>query len=109
MRIDFNPDREGHVKHKFEVIDATRRRLEHIPKYPQYKFGDKGALRLNDEKLAREIQKECGRDVTVTRIRYPDEADRGHTYFFGRFQGLPWATYDDLGRRIHTEEEISQR
>jgi len=91
---DYNPDREGHHKHKFTVLDATRRRLKHIPNYPDLKFDKHGRLRLSDEGLAREIQKET-KDVTVTRMKHPDRSDRGHVYFFGQWPEMPWKKVKD--------------
>lgn len=100
---DFNPDREGHVDHRFIVQNA----------WPQYnhKKGlqtSKGNLAFNhedrfvvkDAALAREIQQDNPKDVTVTRVRNPSQADRGHRYHFGQMPAMPWHRYDDDGNRI---------
>lgn len=86
---DYNPDREGHHQHKFTVLDATRRNLEHVPNHPELKFNHQGRLRLKDAGLAREIQQET-RDVSVTLLKHPHRSDRGHVYFFGQWPEMPW-------------------
>jgi len=101
---DFNPDKEAHAEHKFVVQNATRRPMENVPNFPDLKFNNQGRLRLTDEGQAREIQ-QMTKDVTVTRLRHPSRSDRGHVYFFGQFPGLPWAKYDELGRRIDEDAD----
>ncbi len=88
---DFNSDREGHIQHKWIVQNATQNR-----DFEGVKAGDKdmlfdkeGRFLISDEVVAGEIRKEHPRDVTVTRMRYPDVADRGHTYFFA-VPEMPW-------------------
>lgn len=106
---DYNPDKEAHHKHKFIVHDATRRGLDGIHTSKGYmKFNREGRFMVSDEKLAREIQTEVDQNATVTRVRWDDPADRGHTYFFTT-PGLPWHKYDELGRRIKEDEDEIQR
>jgi len=101
---DYNPDRESHVDHKFVVQTAW-------PNTPKTVKTSKGELQMNgqgrmvirDEALAREIQKEHPRDLAVTRMRTPKPADQGHKYHFGQTLAMPWAKYDELGRRIKQE------
>src|SRR3990167_2439324 len=90
-RADYNSDKERHAEHKWEVIRATRRPLESVD-VEQMKLGKDGAFRVNDEGVAAAIREEYARkgDVTVTRIRYPGAADRGHRYFFGGWPLAPW-------------------
>lgn len=100
---DFNPDKEGHVGHKYIVQDATREKLESVPTSKgDLKFNNEGRLVVNDPTLASEIRTSTmgRRDVTVTRVRANHPSDQGHRYHFGQFPGLPWAKYDELGRRI---------
>ena len=93
---DFNPDREGHVQHKWIVQNATQNR-----KFEGVKAGGKdmlfdheGRFLISDEVVANEIRNEHPRDVTVTRMRYPDVSDRGHKYFFSVGK-IPWHEEND--------------
>src|SRR3990172_6979042 len=107
-RADYNPDREGHAEHKWEVIRATRRDLPGIDvDGKQMKFGKDGAFRVNDEGVAAAIREEYARkgDVTVTRIRYPGAADRGHRYFFGGWIEAPWKKENGNGEAEAEEEQ----
>ncbi len=88
---DFNSDREGHIQHKWIVHNATQNR-----NFKGVKAGDKdmlfnheGRFLISDPVVANEIRNEHPRDVTVTRMRYPDVADRGHNYFFA-VPEMPW-------------------
>lgn len=108
---DFNPDKERHTKHKFIVQKAW-------PKYDTsagvetskgtLKFGYEDSLVVKDEALAREIQQAHPRDLAVTRVRYPDHADRGHKYHFGQMPAMPWHKYDENGRRIQDDAQESE-
>lgn len=98
---DYNPDREGHVQHRFIVLDATKKRREYL------EVGDikiplkNGMAMIKDEKLARDLQIEHRFDATVSRVRYPDPvSDGGHRYFFGQMPAMPWHKYDENGKRI---------
>ena len=107
-RADYNSDKERHAEHKWEVIRATRRPLESVDvDGKQMKFGKDGAFRVNDEGVAAAIREEYARkgDVTVTRIRYPGAADRGHRYFFGGWIEAPWKRSKDNGETKAEEEE----
>ena len=107
-RADYNPDKEKWAEHKWEVIRATRRPLESVDvDGKQMKFGRDGAFRVNDEGVAAAIREEYARkgDVTVTRIRYPGAADRGHRYFFGGWIEAPWKRSKDNGETKAEEEE----
>jgi len=91
--VDYNPDREGHIKHRFIVQPNSKRPLQKGVKLDNGKF-----LKFNSEKrfvtynevLARELQKEYKQDLVVTRVRHPDAADRGHSFFFGQMPEMPW-------------------
>ena len=88
---DYNSDREGHVKHKFYVRNATRKKYDKLTvDGKDMKFNHEGRMLINDVKLAREIQAEYPDDLAVTRMRYPDPADRGHKYMFGQWPEMPW-------------------
>ena len=106
--LDYNPDKERHVDHRYMVIKAN--------KNPGFKGvqTSKGFLpfdqrtqgfRVKDPALANEIRQTVGVDATVTRVRYPSPADQGHRYHFGQHPGVPYAKYDELGRRIKDEEK----
>jgi hypothetical protein len=100
---DFNPDREGHRKHKWVVHKATTAKIDSVQTSKgDLKLNKEGRAVIKDEALAAEIRSgEMGkRDLCVTRVTADDPADQGHRYHFGQFPGLPWAKYDELGRRI---------
>ena len=83
---DYNPDREGHKKHKFYVRNATKRQFDKLTvEGKDMPFSDKGRMMIKDEKLAREIQAEYPDELAVTRVRQED----GHTTFFSMPQ-MPW-------------------
>src|SRR3970040_20895 len=110
-RADYNPDREGHAEHKWEVIRATRRDLPGIDvDGKQMKFGKDGAFRVNDEGVAAAIREEYARkgDVTVTRIRYPGAADRRHYYFFGQLPEMPWKAVENTAKENGNGEAETQ-
>jgi hypothetical protein len=95
---DYNPDREGHVQHKFIVQKA----------WPSGDYaGDgladgiqtskgvlkpdsKGRMVVRDAALAREIQSAYPADLAVTRMRAVGPADKGHRYHFGGWPEMPW-------------------
>src|SRR3990167_5995491 len=88
-RADYNSDKERHAEHKWEVIRATRRDLPGIDvDGKEMKFAKKG-------------------DVTVTRIRYPGAADRGHRYFFGGWPLAPWKENGNGEAETQEEEGLS--
>ena len=98
---DYNPDRERHVGHKFIVSRAqkwTPRTLKLGEE--SFDFGRAESFYLKDEMRARALQTEYDRDIAVTRVRWPSVHDRGHRFHFGQMPALPWANYDELGRRI---------
>jgi len=100
---DFNPDREGHVQHRFIVQPNSKFPFQKSVKLEdgrELKFNSEKRFTTSDEKLARELQQEYRKDLVVTRVRHPDVADRGHKYFFGQQPGLPWHKYDELGKKI---------
>lgn len=109
MAPDYDPSRDGHVAHKFFVQKAWPGKGDLDPgdsvktSKGDLKFNQDGRLVINDQALAREVQQQYPRELAVTRMRYPDQADRGHRYFFGRNPGMPWARYDELGRRLPDE------
>ena len=99
---DYNPDRDGWLGHRFIVQPSSKR-----PNLKSVKMASGRELKFNHEKrfatrdvgMARELQKEYGQEIVVTRTTHPHVADRGHNYFFA-VQGVPYANYDELGRRI---------
>lgn len=78
----------------------------------QYQFrGDPtaggGMMRVKDRGLAFAIRDKYGRGrapgVTVTRVKYPAVADRGHKYFFGSMPEMPWKRKRNNGEAETTE------
>ena len=100
---DFNPDREGHTAHKYMVVKANN-----DPEFKgvnldgkEYKFGKEDWFRVpGDPGLANALRQKLGRKATVSRVRAPKAADRGHRFFFGQMPALPWHKYDENGNRI---------
>lgn len=100
---DYNSDKESHNKHKFVVQQAwpgvvgdgvaTSKGI--------LKPNDQGRMTVKDESLAREIQKEYPRDLTVTRMNSNDPADIGHRFHFGSWPEMPW-------KRRHRDAEAQE-
>ena len=90
---DYNPDREGHVKHKFYVRNATKQKFDKLTAGgKEMKFNHEGRMMINDEKLAREIQAEYPDKLAVTRVRQPND---GHRTFFSMPE-MPWKKEKEL-------------
>lgn len=91
---DWNPDKEAHVKHKWIVHKGvTDPEIKGVETGKGFmKFNDEGRFMVSDEAIASEIRSgELGKaEICVTRVRYPDPADRGHRYFFGGWPEMPW-------------------
>ncbi len=108
---DYNPDKERHTQHRFVVQKAWPGKGNLDPgeaiqtSKGDLKFGHEDRLVIKDEALAREVQQQYPRELAVTRMRYPDPADRGHHYHFGQMPAMPWHKYDENGRRIVEDEE----
>ena len=109
----------GNHKKKYEVVKATRREtFEGVEiKGEVKKFGRSGGLRLSDEAEAREVQQRYGYGSNplgkggtgeVTVIPVDDvPVEPGHNYTHVS-PGVPWGSYDELGRRIYPEEAEGQ-
>jgi hypothetical protein len=96
MALDYNPDKEGHAKHRWIVMNATKRPMDGVEVgEKKLKFGTEGRLTIGDPGMANEIRQRYGKDVIVTRYRAPSAADRGHTYFFGSMPEMPWKRAKD--------------
>src|SRR3990167_4889638 len=104
--IEYNSDSEGHVKKKWQVQNASREPVQVEIDGKQMPFGRDGVFRVNDPGVADAIRQKYGRtgQVTVSRIRYPDVADRGHKYFFSMPE-MPWRRNKENGE----EEKLDQR
>ncbi len=98
---DWNPDREGHVDHKWIVHKA-------IPKHSfkgvvaggkNMLFNDEGRFTISDAAVAAEIRQVHPRDVTVSRVRWDKPADRGHNYHFV-CPAMPWHKEDKDGDSV---------
>jgi len=59
----------------------------------EYKFRDSGMMRMKDRGLAMAMREKYGRGITVTKVRYPHEADRGHRFTFS-VPEMPWKRKD---------------
>ncbi len=92
---DWNPDREGHVDHKWIVHKAiTNSNFKGvIAGDKEMRFNDEGRFTVSDAAVAAEIRQEHPRDVTVSRVRWDKPADRGHKYFF-TCPAMPWHKED---------------
>lgn len=102
-KVDYNPDREGFVDHKWEVIKSTTRPLDSLDvDGQQMSFGRDNAFRVSDPGVADAIRQTYAKrgDVTVTRIRYPSVHDRGHRYHFGSWPEMPWKRKEQDGEEM---------
>ena len=98
---DYNSDKERHVDHKFVVQSAWPNSPKEImTSKGLLKANEQGRMLIKDESLAREIQREHPTDLAVTRMRMSKPADQGHRYHFAGWPEMPWAKYDEFGRRI---------
>lgn len=89
---DFNSSKElGQGKKKWVIQPANKRIAKTVKTGKgELKLDDHGRCLINDEVLAREIQKDHRKDMTVSRIFDDAPADRGHKYFFGGWPEMPW-------------------
>lgn len=90
---DYNPDKEGHVPHKFLVQPNSKfphQKSIKLPSGKELKFNSEKRLTIKDEAFAREIQEEYKKDVVVTRIKDATKYEVGHRYFFGAWPEMPW-------------------
>ena len=84
-------------QHVYEVIQAVQRPVNVEVDGVSLPFGREGAFRVRDSGVAKEISARYGgkmADVTVTRVKVPGEADRGHRYFL-TVPALPWHEDED--------------
>lgn len=104
--LDYNSDREGHVGHTWVVSQAEQAHRDGVmTSKGLLKFDEQGRFAVKDPALAHEIRTNERNRVAVTRFRTPHASDRGHRYHFGSMPALPWAKYDEFGRRIHEVED----
>jgi hypothetical protein len=106
----------GSFQKKTEVLKATRRETftEVDTGKRKLKFGSTGAMIINDPGEANAVEERYGYnrkggtgEVTTMAVDdYPVE--RGHKYAFGAHPPMPWAKYDDLGRRLPDEQEEAE-
>lgn len=103
---DYNPDKEGHRDHKFIVQKAQRRDNRRGINYGEKKFNfnKDGRFVLNDESIAREVQKLHPHDLAVTRVTVNHPSDRGHRYFFS-VPSMPWHKEKDDGKKVDQESD----
>jgi len=106
---DYNPDREGHVPHKFVVINADLQPRDGVQTSRGFlKFGHGERLMVKDESLAREIQQQYGRDLTVTRVRTPEKMEKSHRYHFGQWPEMPWKRKKEKEQDDGTSKDITE-
>ena len=100
---DYNPDKERHHKHKFVVQQAFPDIVGDsvMTSKGELKPNSQGRMTVKDESLAREIQQQYPREMTVTRMNFDDPADRGHRFHFGGWPEMPW-------KRKHREPEAQE-
>jgi hypothetical protein len=97
----------------YEIIKATQKDLPALEvdgkayRFPRVRGS---MMRVKDRGLAMAIRDRYGSgrrpDVTVTKVNYPDPADRGHKYFF-QVPEMPWRRSKDNGKAETQEEEKS--
>ena len=89
---DYNPDREGHRKHKWIVHKAIKgnpqfNRIRAAGK--EMPFDREGRFMVGDEGVAKEIREKYPRTATVSRVSTSDPSDRDHKSFFS-CPAMPW-------------------
>jgi len=106
----------GSFKKVFEVVRTTTKNIKSLDlgKGRKLKLGEKArALVVHDPAMARDIDDLYGIKGRKQRLTLDDvmvmEVDdhvveKGHKYSFGRHPGMPWAQYDEMGRRIPDNE-----
>jgi hypothetical protein len=110
----------GTFKKAFEVIKSSKSNFEVDTGKRKLKFGNSGGLIVKDPGEAKVIEEKYGykskyRGEFLRGLNRPVEeavvipvddvrVESGHTYTFGRHPGMPWAKYDDIGRRIPDDE-----
>ena len=67
------------------------------------RFGKQGAFRVSDPKLAHDIEQIGGPEVTVTKI---DTRPKDQRKMFTN-PGMPFAKYDEFGRRIMDNPDVT--
>ncbi len=98
----------------YEVIKATKApfdglAVKHKGKIKHMRFNKWGALLTKDKSLAHDLEQQHGYkngagSVVVAEVDQQVSSDTLHKYFFTN-PGLPWAKYDNLGRRLPDDNE----
>ena len=100
---DYDPAPEKHAGRKWMIKPALNPHMKFLElNGKKYRFNKDGNMVVKDQVVARALQQKYGMDIAVGGVRYPHMADRGHRYFFTS-PGMPWHTYDELGKRIKEE------
>lgn len=90
--------------YKYEVIQATPTKVKVDVDGKTMPFGKLNAFRVGDPGVANEIRQKYGKQVTVTKINTRPIVDRKLHPNRITSPGMPWHTYDELGR-ITTKEK----
>jgi hypothetical protein len=84
----------------YEAVKATTRDFTPEIDGKKYPFTRNGQFYVRDKGIADELQAKYGyENLIVDPTTIPHPSDRGHKYRFVSI-ALPWAKYDELGRRI---------
>ena len=106
---DYNPDREGWTGHKYIVQrvwqGADTKSLD--VGTGEMKWNKEGRLLVNDNGVANALRQKYKADITVTRMKWPDAHDIGHTYFF-TVPEMPWHRSKDNGDAEEKESPQGQ-
>ena len=88
---DYNPDREGHRKHKWIVHKAINNSgfKNVVAADKVMPFNHEGRFFVKDASVAAEIRQKYPRSVTVSRVTASDATDRDHKNFFS-CPAMPW-------------------
>jgi hypothetical protein len=102
----------GTFRKAWEVVKSSRTDFDVDTGKRKLKFGKSGGMILNDSGEAKAVEERYGAKSKFRRSA--DEAvvvpvddvrvEAGHKYTFGRHPGVPWAEYDEFGRRIPDEK-----
>lgn len=100
-------------KKKFDVIKTTKKDVDGVEVAGQKMvFGKSGAFSVTDPAKAKDIDQLWGiqsrktgkMDEVIVVESDNNMVEQGHTYTFS-VGGVPWARYDELGRRLPDKPE----
>jgi len=98
----------GTFRKAWEILQSSRTRFDVDTGKRKLKWGNANAMRINDAGEAKAVEDRYGHkskhrrtaDEVVVMPVDDVRVEEGHRYTFGGHPGVPWAKYDEFGRRI---------